>query len=77
MPDRLRRVEDIERWNTQKEENRLDTLEGFTNFVNARVRANYRGEVVERTRKMLGEAFGRNKHDLYLSQQLMLNTFGS
>jgi len=73
MPDRQRKVEDIQRWNRQKEDNKLDTLDGFAKFVNAKVDVDYPDDVAERTKKMLSEAFGRNKHDLYLSQKLMLN----
>lgn len=73
MPDKQRRVEDIQRWNRQKEDNKLDILEGFAKFVNAKIDVDYPDVVSKRTKKMLSEAFGRNKHDLYLSQKLMIN----
>ena len=74
MPDRSRKVEDIQRWNEQKEQYKLGDLRRFTDFINYWVSENHRyGDIPERTRKMLSEGFGRNKHDLYLSQQLMLN----
>tara|TARA_R100001015_G_C4610802_1_gene166196 strand:+ start:53 stop:1360 length:1308 start_codon:yes stop_codon:yes gene_type:complete len=74
MPDRSRKVEDIQRWNEQKERHNLGTLRGFTDFINYWVSVNNISfDISEKTRKMLSEGFGRNKHDLYLSQQLMLN----
>jgi hypothetical protein len=75
MPDRNIKVEDLEEWNRIKSEYKLDNLENFAKYVldileskdtNARIM-----NIAERELK---GALGRNKHDLYLTQRLPLNT---
>ena len=75
FPDRSRKIEDIAAWNRTKEEYGLDKVDGFVKFVSEAldVQPNVDEETIDRAKKELKGAFGRNKHALYMTQQLPIN----
>jgi len=75
MPDRNIKVADLEEWNKVKSENKLGEVENFTKYVLGILESkDTNARIMNVAERELKGALGRNKHDLYLTQRLPLNT---
>ena len=69
FPDKKRSAENVERWNKEHKEFKLDTLKGFQDRVEKLEYLDDR--IMEYIQK--NPSFIKNKHDLYLTQRAFLN----
>ena len=69
FPDKKRSAENVELWNKEHKEFKLDTLKGFQD--RAKKVGNIEDFVIEYIQK--NPSFIKNKHDLYLTQRAFLN----
>lgn len=69
FPDKKRSAENVELWNKEHKEFKLDTLKGFQD--RARKVGNMEDFIIEYIQE--NPSFIKNKHDLYLTQRAFLN----
>jgi hypothetical protein len=69
FPDKKRSAENVELWNKEHKEFKLDTLEGFQDRIEEVGRTE--GDVMRYIQE--NPSFIKNKHDLYLTQRAFLN----